>query len=291
MGKKFLGEYTLTLHLQAKHQSISVIAFAKKFVISSNKTRGQNSISVLIKFCPLTTFALDYIYKPYVQWYKHIIMLQQLTLETEQALDEGKNVLPSATEEIFQTRMLSSNSKEYNNFKTTELSIFQRELPNSTPEDIWLNYSGLIGESLFFLACKENDIPIKIASGNEDWAGIDFYIFGYPIDVTTSYARGSIERKVDTKRYSTIFLPRYLGNNSIHTRPTEITPYTKILFDTGTFNTTQYIDEMLQINYEIEQIVENEVFFKNSQPIHPKRAGINNIHNMKTIMSLISGVL
>jgi len=217
-------------------------------------------------------------------------MLQQLTLETEQALEEGKSLLLSTTEEIFQTRMLSSNSKEYNDFKATELSIFKQDLPLFDAQEIWLNYSGLIGESLFFLACKENDIPIKIASGSEDWAGIDFYIFGYPVDVTTSYARGSIERKVDTKRYSTLFLPRYVGNHSIYTKPVKIIPYTKVLFDTGTFNTTQYIDEMLQINYEIEQIIEDEIFSKKSQTIHPKRAGINNIHNIRTIMTLISGI-
>jgi len=217
-------------------------------------------------------------------------MLQQATPETEQDLDEGRNILLSATEEIFQTRMLSSNNEEYNNFKVAELSIFRQELPVLDAQDIWFNYSGLVGESLFFLACKENDIPIKIASGSEDWTGIDFYVFGYPIDVTTSYTKESIERKIDTRRYSTLFLPRYLGNNSIYTRPMECVPYTKMLFETGSFDTTRYIDEMLQINHEIQEIIENEVYLKNQKFIHPKNAGMNNIHNMRTIMTLISSL-
>lgn len=218
-------------------------------------------------------------------------MQEQLKLETEQELEKGKTILFLAAEEIFQTRMLNSDSKEYNNFKKAEFSIFKQELPALDAQDAWCNYSGLVGEALFFIACKENGIPITIASGNEDWAGIDFFVFGYPVDVTTSFAKGSIERKVDTKRYSTLFLPKYLGNNSIYTKPTEYIPYTKVLFENGSFMTTQYIDEMLQINYEIEQIIENEVYQKNSQSIHPKRAGVNNLHNMRTVMSLISGIL
>ena len=217
-------------------------------------------------------------------------MQPQVEIVTEQSQPQGKNLLLSTTEEIFNARILSSDIEEYNNYKITEFSIFKTELPASTPEDIWLNYSGLVGESLFFLACKQNDIPVTISSGKEDWEGIDFYVFGYPVDVTTSYVRGSIERKVDTKRYPTLFLPRFVGNNSIYTKPVECIPYTRMLFETGSFDTTRYIDEMLQINYEIQEIIENEVYLKNQRPIHPKKAGMNNIHNMKTIMALISGL-
>jgi len=48
---------------------------------------------------------------------------------------------------------------------------------------------------------------------------------------------------------------------------------------------------MLQINHEVEEIIENEVYFKNEQSIHLRKAGLNNVHNMKTIMTLISGIL
>lgn len=218
-------------------------------------------------------------------------MQPQVELATEQDQEQGKTLLFSTTEEIFQTRILSSDIKEYNNYKTVEFSVFKNELPTSTAEDIWTNYSGLVGESLFLLACKQNNIPISISSGKEDWEGIDFYVFGYPVDVTTSYVRGSIERKVDTKRYSTLFLPRFIGNNSIYTKPVECIPYTKMLFETGSFDTTRYIDEMLQINHEVEEIIENEVFQKNQNLIHPRKAGFNNLHNIKTIMTLISGIL
>ena len=212
-------------------------------------------------------------------------------LETEKGTTTGRDLLLSTSENIFNTRIQSSQSKEYNNYKITEFSVFKEEIQSASSEDIWINYSGLVGESLFLLACKQNNIPISISSGKEDWEGIDFYVFGYPVDVTTSYVRGSIERKVDTKRYSTLFLPRFIGNNSIYTKPVECIPYTKMLFETGSFDTTRYIDEMLQINHEVEEIIENEVYFKNEQSIHLRKAGLNNVHNMQTIITLISGIL
>lgn len=217
-------------------------------------------------------------------------MQQQVEIPTEQAQAQGKGLLLSTTEEIFQTRISSSDIKEYNGYKITEFSIFKTELEASTAEDIWSNYPGLIGESLFFLSCKQNGIPVTISSGKEDWEGIDFYVFGYPVDVTTSYARGSIQRKVDAKRCPTLFLPRFIGNNTIYKKPEKCIPYTQMLFDTGSIDTARYIDEMLQINYEIQEIIENEVYLKNQKLIHPKKAGMNNLHNMRTIMALISSL-
>lgn len=217
-------------------------------------------------------------------------MQPNLELETEK-VTTGRDILLSTSEDIFHTRVETSQSKEYKNYKITEFSVFKQEIPSASPEDIWINYSGLVGESLFLLACQNTKIPIKISSGDEDWEGIDFFLFGYPIDVTTASKRNAMERKIDTKRFPTLFLPKFVGNNSIYTKPLECIPYTKMLFETGSFDTTRYIDEMLQINYEVEEIIENEVFQKNDKFLHPRNAGFNNIHNMRTIMTLISGIL
>lgn len=217
-------------------------------------------------------------------------MQPNLELESEKETTTGRDLLLSTSENIFHTRVETSQCKEYKNYKISEFSVFREEIPSASSEDIWINYSGLVGEALFFLACQNSNIPIKISTGDEDWAGIDFYLFGYPIDVTTACKRNAMERKINTTRYPTLFLPRFVGNNSIYTKPLECIPYTKMLFDEGSFDTTRYIDEMLQINYEVEEIIENEVYLKNKQSIHPRKAGINNVHNMKTIMTLISGI-
>lgn len=219
------------------------------------------------------------------------IMQPNPELETEKETTTGRDLLLSTSENIFHTRVETSQSKEYKNYKITEFSVFKEEIQSASSEDIWINYSGLVGESLFLLACENNNIPIRISTGDEDWAGIDFYLFGYPIDVTTACKQHAIERKIDTTRYPTLFLPRFVGNNSIYCKPPVLIPYTKELFEKGSFDTTRYLDEMLQINYEVEEIIENEVYFKNEQSIHLRKAGLNNVHNMKTIMTLISGIL
>ena len=219
------------------------------------------------------------------------IMQPNLELEIEKETTTGRDILLSTSENIFNTRIETSQCKEYRNYKITEFSVFKQEIQSASPEDIWINYSGLVGESLFLLACQNSNIPIKISTGDEDWAGIDFYIFGYPVDVTTACKRNAMERKIDTTRYPTLFLPRFVGNNSIYCKPPLLIPYTKELFEKGSFDNTRYIDEMLQINYEVEEIIENEFFQKNDTFLHPRKAGFNNIHNMKTIMTLISGIL
>lgn len=218
-------------------------------------------------------------------------MTSETESTTEKTLEEGKKILFDATEKIFEIRISSSNIEKYNKQKESEFLLFKYDLPYCSAEEICQCYSGLVGESLFFLACEEKSIPIRISSGQEDWEGIDFYIFGYPVDVTINYTKDSLEKKIDAKRCSTIFLPRFIGDSFLSDKPNKCIPYTKSLFETGAFDTTRYLQDIISINHKIKDIIEKEISLKDNRNLHLEKVGINSLHNIDTILKLISSRL
>lgn len=69
---------------------------------------------------------------------------------------------------------------------------------------------GTSAEVYFYLVAKELNLPISISTGKEDWEqGIDFYINGIAIDVTSNRDLEYFKKKLSEERCPTLFLPFY----------------------------------------------------------------------------------
>lgn len=73
---------------------------------------------------------------------------------------------------------------------------------------------GVILESIFFLNMRQLPIPISASTGIEDMRGVDFYLFGKPIDVTSNPDPKILNEKLSNKSSTVICLPRYMYQRS-----------------------------------------------------------------------------
>lgn len=213
----------------------------------------------------------------------------------------GREILYNTVSEIFNERdKLAPNTvlkggekyiwEDYQEWKETEFMYFKNDIQELDPNSIWTRYPGMVGEALFLLACRESNIPIAISSGKQDLEGFDFYIFGYPIDVTTGFSPHVLKKKICPHRVATLFLPKYMGQKNISlVQISDINkPYTYNLIQQGIFPLKEYMEDLIDINRDIEHMMDRR-FYENYESTIPAKLGLNNLQNLKTILELISG--
>lgn len=185
--------------------------------------------------------------------------------------------------EITKYRLNSSPNKvEYVEWKVLDLQNLETLLENRRGK---VNGAyGILGETMFFLVCHHFGIPISVSTGAEDLEGIDFYIQGFPLDVTTDPT--SMTRKIVPERLTTIFLPRYQGQQSIISPILPTREYISHTLRDGHLPYEDYLAGILGINMELLSLMEQSVMEKNSLPdfLNP---GLNNVKNLKTIMAIL----
>ncbi|MDD4381920.1 MAG: hypothetical protein PHE21_01075, partial [Candidatus Dojkabacteria bacterium] len=182
--------------------------------------------------------------------------------------------------------------EDYQKWKESEYMYFKKDVQELSADDLWKRYSGTIGEAIFLIACRESNMPITISSGKQDLEGFDFYLFGYPIDVTTGFSAHVLKKKLSPHRVATIFLPRYIGQKSINalTTSTILRPYTCDLIDNNTFPLKNYMRDLIDINEDVKNIMDRRIY-ENYESSIPAKLGLNNLQNLKTILKLISCTL
>lgn len=132
---------------------------------------------------------------------------------------------------------------------------------------------GPISEALFYISCKELNIPISISKWKEDRQGLDFYIFKdqIPIDVTIN--PDSVERKMCRNGFPVLLLPKRLEQYQIGEAIIQ-----KI------FNPYQYLNI---VDYKIRRELKRKDFWidRNINPIY-----FNNLENVENRLSKALGL-
>lgn len=220
-------------------------------------------------------------------------------------VNSGRTVIYSAVTEIFHEREKLASStiltpgekeiwKDYKGWKESEYSYFLRDIANTDSQNLWQKYQGTIGEAIFLIACREQNIPIKISSGKEDLEGFDFFIFGYPVDVTTGFSSIVLRKKLSPNRVTTLFLPQYIGQNTFQIQriPIEsrklLKPYLYDLIESNTFPLLKYMQDLMAINNDLKNQMD-DCLYKNKYSL-PQKLGLNNLQNLKIILKLLSCV-
>jgi hypothetical protein len=117
--------------------------------------------------------------------------------------------------------------------------------------------------------------------------GIDFLLDCYPIDVTTN-PRG-ISHKVRAKRYTTLFLPKYIGQTSIVNVDKNSLDEEYILsyIQKGKHKHFEFFNDLVSINQEILQLLTQEIT-SGENPSLFQNSGLNNEKNLRTILKIIT---
>lgn len=197
---------------------------------------------------------------------------------------EKEPALVTTAKEILVHRISTCNNTSYKNSKAQEL-----ELLSTTPtEQLYeaRELHGILGEAIFLNFVKESDIDIKIGSGEDDMAGIDFYLNGFPVDITTGF--NSIEEKVQPSRFATLYIPRYYGQRQVFSEDKNFTRNKTYLMDhiMGNFvNKRNYLYDLITINLDVLKNIRAQI--DNPTPgNHFAKAGINNEKNLTTIIKI-----
>lgn len=205
----------------------------------------------------------------------------QNTLEFE---IQSKDSLLEVASRIVDLRLGSSSptDRKYQSDKTFEILDIERLIQNPN-EDI-TGYYGQLGEALFYIACREalSNIPVMVSTGEEDVRGIDFFLNGLPIDVSTNPL--AIDTKLRPERVATLFLPRYKGQRSLFHCDNHRKGYISEMLEEGIFSSKQFLKDLVSINKEILYLMTIE-----SQKV--RNSGPNNKTNLQTILRIIESNL
>jgi len=198
---------------------------------------------------------------------------------------EKEPTLVTTAKEILVHRISTSTNQKYKDTKAKEL-----ELLSSTPtKELYeaTELHGILGEAIFLNFIRGSDIDIKVGSGEDDMAGIDFYLNGFPVDITTGF--NSIEEKTQASRFATLYVPRHYGQKQVFSEDKDFTRSKTYLMDhiRGNFvNKKDYLYDLLTINLDVLKKIKAQI----DNPTPDSRfvgAGINNEKNLATLLKVL----
>jgi hypothetical protein len=198
---------------------------------------------------------------------------------------EKEPALVTTAKEILVHRISTCNNTSYKNSKAQEL-----EKLSTTPTEQLYETSelhGLLGEAIFLNFIRESDIDIKVGTGEEDMAGIDFYLNGFPMDITTGF--NSVEEKVQASRFATLYIPRHYGQKHVFSDDENFTKNKTYLMDhiQGNFvNKKNYLYDLLTINLDVLKNIRAQIDSPTPDS-HFSGAGINNEKNLATLIKIL----
>jgi hypothetical protein len=121
---------------------------------------------------------------------------------------------------------------------------------------------GRISETLFYRALKEYNIFIQPSSLRQDFnEHFDFFVLGFPVDVTCTYANKDYRKKFKYRDVHTLLIPIILSEwrrkfQSPYYSPLEFS-YVYHLINNNSFDAKDYITEILHINNCALKIIQN----------------------------------
>ncbi len=198
---------------------------------------------------------------------------------------EKEPALVTTAKEILVHRIYTCNNTSYKDSKVQELE----KLTTTPIEHLYetKELHGILGEAIFLNFIRESDIDIKIGSGEDDMAGIDFYLNGFPMDITTGY--NSVEEKVQASRFATLYVPRHYGQKQPFSEDENFTRNKTYLMDhiRGNFvNNKNYLYDLLTINLDVLKNIRAQI--DNPTPnTHFANAGVNNEKNLATLLKIL----
>jgi hypothetical protein len=205
---------------------------------------------------------------------------------TQPELEKTEPNLVSVAREILETRLATSTNNTYIGWKLEDL-----EKLNSFCQEPILTCNGLngiFGEAIFLDTLKHSDIEVNISSGDEDYCGIDFYFNGFPIDVTTNPR--SLDKKFDPERYTTLYLPRYRGQESALKQMEECINgriYVLRHLKRGSICIQDYVSDLFKVNFDILENLNSQIDSPQNGGPFP-RAGSNNERNLDHILQIFA---
>ncbi len=201
-------------------------------------------------------------------------------MEKERTEQNNNEILTTALN-ITSYRLETSTNSQYQNEKFTEFQDLE-EYQENTKYLYPISLTGVLSESVFYQAYSEivGSENIKLATGDEDLQGIDFYINGYPVDVTASNL--SLVKKISTDRVPTIFLPKHTDQKNIFEQTIFNHNKNYIMQSIHKENIDHY--KYIQDTYNINQNILKQI--EQDPQITPK-AGPNNLTNMKVILTIL----
>ena len=197
----------------------------------------------------------------------------------------GRTIIERAIR-ITEGRIQTSTEDKYISYKGKELlglkhiKKFSHVPINGT--------GGILGEALFDLIYSRF-VSLVPSNGDEDYKdGIDFFLNGFPIDVTTDLRGNNINKKVKPEKYTTILLPNRINSpiafpkEEDNNNPNE---YITHLLETGDIDIPQYMVDLYAINFTMLEHLERHIWELESNGI--RNAGLNNVTNLRTILELL----
>lgn len=198
---------------------------------------------------------------------------------------EKEPTVVTTAKEILVHRISTCSNTYYKDSKAEELE----KLSTTPTEQLYetKELHGILGEAIFLNFIKESDIDIKVGSGNDDMAGIDFYLNGFPMDITTGF--NSVEEKVQASRFATLYVPRHHGQKQVFSYDENFSQNKTYLMDhiRGNFvNNKNYLYDLLTVNLDVLKNIKAQI--DNPTPdSHFAEAGINNEKNLATLIKIL----
>lgn len=188
--------------------------------------------------------------------------LEEVTIHEE---TPGSNLFLSAYEEIQSYRR--ANIKSLRSRKPLPANLDPEEISemiNVPPEEeSSLPPMGLCSEVLFYIALKQSNIFIEPSTLRQDlYKHIDFFVLGFPVDVTTTYHWKKYKEKFRYRNSQTLLIPtiahRYQGTfNSIRFYPNECT-YAYDLIRNNRFDPQEFLSDTIDINSQVLEVIEEK---------------------------------
>ena len=182
--------------------------------------------------------------------------METLVTDLEQNITEQdpQEILLKTATDILEYRMDTASSTGYKN--TLEKMLKKVEVCYTLDSPyVRSELAGILGESIFLNACQNTGIPITVSNGEEDSKGIDFFLFGIPIDVSTTKDPKILSEKVGKDQAQLLCLPHFIRQR--HIVHTADTPRQLDMFLTGDFLYAEYFTSLVSINKELHYMMQS----------------------------------
>lgn len=198
---------------------------------------------------------------------------------------EKEPTIVTTAKEILVHRISTGTSQSYKDTKAKELDLLSTTPTDQLYETKELH--GILGEAIFLNFIRESDIEIKVGGGEDDMAGIDFYLNGFPMDITTGF--NSVEEKVQASRFATLYVPRHHGQKQVFSEDQNFSKNKTYLMDhiMGNFvSSKNYLYDLLTVNLDVLKNIRTQI--NNPTPdSHFAGAGINNERNLAILIKIL----
>lgn len=200
---------------------------------------------------------------------------------------------------LLEFRISTSTKEWYKEGWLTQRNIFEATEELDDSSDVNCFSKGVLAEIFFLNACENQGIQCYMTEGDEDAWGADFKILHNGevrfVDVSVDASPKGIERKSSTTSFPTLFLPWFVNTNSLFQPQKRNISYAEKYVREGKFDSSEYIRQVLGINYEMLDHLKKYVWrgikpgsrIFSEKEFSLKKAGIVYVNNLEGSLLLI----